>query len=238
MKVTLGVILANGFPAPAPFIIGYSHLLQMLLTGAGNAILPEGRKITGARALFGQDFPIDWARNRLCQLFLDEDDGDYLLFLDADMRHPALLPHKLVAHGVDVVTGRYVSRRPPFFTVAMRKTGPGPWDYQAIEKLEDEVKGLLPVDAAGAGCLLISRLALETIRERNGNEWFRYQDGPDGKRSRSEDMWFYEQAIAAGFQPYLDADTVCTHFASFEVDPSFQAPFHEALAQAQERVTA
>jgi hypothetical protein len=71
------------------------------------------------------------------------------------------------------------------------------------------------------------------IRDRNGDEWFRYQDGPDGKRSRSEDMWFYEQALACGFQPYLDADTVCTHFASFEVDPSFQQPFHEALARAQ-----
>lgn len=241
MKVTLALVMANGFPVPAPFVIGYSGLMQMLLTGQGNAILPPERRIDSARALFVQDFPIDWARNRACQLFLDHDAGDYLLFLDADMRHPPLLAHRLVSHGVDIVTARYVARRAPFFTVAMRKTGPGPYDYQAIEKVA-EVKGLMPIDAAGAGALLISRHVLETIRARIGNDWFRYQDGPDGLRSRSEDMWFYEQARAAGFQPYLDADTICTHVASFEADPSCQQPFHEALAKAQadviEEVTA
>jgi hypothetical protein len=232
--VTLGLILSNGFPVPAPFVIGYSGLMQMLLTGQGNTILPPDRQITSARALFVQDFPIDWARNRCCQLFLDNDDGDYLLFLDADMRHPALLPQRLIAHGVDIVSARYVTRRQPFFTVAMRKVGPGPWDYQAVEKVVDKVEGLIPVDAAGAGALLISRRALIAMRDRRGaNEWFRYQDGPDGLRSRSEDMWFYEQAIEAGFQPYLDADTVCTHFSTFEVDPSFQRPFFEAMERAQ-----
>ncbi len=239
MKVTLGLIIANGFPVPAPFVLGYSHMLQMLLTGEGNKFLPPEQHIKSARVLFGQDFQIDWARNRLCQLFLDEDNGDYLLFLDTDMRHPPVLPQRLVRHGKDVVTARYVTRRAPHFTVAMRKTGPGPYEYQAVEKLDKEVKGLMPIDAGGAGALLISRACLQAIRERIGNDWFRYQDGPDGLRSRSEDMWFYEQALVAGFQPWLDADTVCTHFAQFEVDPQWQAPYHAALAAAQdEGVTA
>jgi glycosyltransferase involved in cell wall biosynthesis len=234
VKVTLGIVLANGFPVPAPFIIGYSHLLQMLMTGMGNRYVPNGQ-IDTARALFGQDFPIDWARNRLCQLFLDEDDGDYLLFLDADMKHPPLLAHKLVSHGVDVVTARYVTRRMPFFTVAMRKVGPGPMEYQAVEKL-CEVKGLIPIDAGGAGALLISRETLEKIRARFGDDWFRYQDGADGLRNRSEDMWFYERCRDVGVQPYLDADLVCTHVASFEVDPSWQNP--ELVAEVAERAKA
>lgn len=235
MKVTLGLILANGFPVPAPFVIGYSHLLQMLLTGQGNTILPPERQIASARALFVQDFPIDWARNRCCQLFLDHDDGDYLLFLDADMQHPPMLAHKLVSHDVDVVTARYVTRRPPFFTVAMRKIGAGQFEYQALEKVVPEVKGLMPIDAGGAGALLVSRKVLTAIRERIGNDWFRYQDGPDGKRSRSEDMWFYEQARAAGFQPYIDADLTCTHFAQFEVDPSWQVGYLNAMREKQEQ---
>jgi hypothetical protein len=128
MKVTLGIVLSHGFPVPAPFVIGYSHLLQCLLTGAGNVLLSPRQKITAARALFVQDFPIDYARNKTCRIFLDEDDGDYLLFLDTDMTHPPDLAHRLVRHDLDVVTARYVMRKPPFFSVAMRKVGDGGTD--------------------------------------------------------------------------------------------------------------
>lgn len=233
MKVTLGIVLAHGFPVPAPFVIGYSHLLQTLLTGAGNALLPPELAITAARALFVQDFPIDFARNRTCRLFLDEDDGDYLLFLDTDMRHPPDLAHRLVSHRQAVVTARYVMRKPPFFTVAMRKTGRGPTDYQAVEKLTPIVTGLLPIDSGGAGALLVRRDVLEDIRAGMGDDWFRYQDGPDGLRSRSEDMWFYEHARLAGYQPYLDADCRCQHIAQFEVDDRYHVPYQEAFAKVQ-----
>jgi hypothetical protein len=232
MKVTLALLMGNGFPVPAPFVVGYSHLLQMLLTGAGNAALPADRKIDAARTLFVHDFPIDYARNRACKLFLDEDDGDYLLFLDTDMKHPPDLAHRLVRHGLDIVTGRYVMRRPPFFTVAMRKVGDGATEYQAVEKLEPVVSGLVPIDAGGAGALLLSRAVVGAVRDRTGGDWFRYQDGPDGFRSRSEDMWFYEQARACGYQAWLDADAVCQHVASFEVDQKWHEGYQrEWLAQ-------
>ncbi len=237
MKVVLGLVLSHGFPVPAPFVISYSALLQTLLTGAGNALLPAGKKITEARALFVQDFPIDHARNRACRLFLDEDHAEYLLFLDADMTHPPDIAHRLVKHGVDIVTGRYVMRKPPFFTVAMRKVGTGETDYQAVEKVESVVSGLMPIDAGGAGALLISRRCLAAIRSRIGDDWFRYQDGPDGLRSRSEDVWFYEQARAAGFQPWLDADLRCGHIAQFEVDHHYHAPYAEALQKARTEET-
>lgn len=238
MKVTLGLVVSHGFPVPAPFVIGYSHLLQAMLTGAPNAALPAHLKIDRARALFVQDFPIDFARNRACTIFLDEDDGDHLLFLDVDMVHPPDLAHRLVAAGEDVVTARYTMRKPPFFSVAMRRSGDGPTDYQAIEKVEPGVRGLAKVDAGGAGALLISRRCLAAIRERVGDDWFRYQDGPAGLRSRSEDMWFYEQAIAAGFQPWLDADLWCKHIAQFEVDPSFHEPYADAYKAKQQEATA
>lgn len=230
MKVTIGILLSNGFPVPAPFVIGYSHLLQTILTGAGNALCPRNRQLTDCRVLFGQDFPVDHARNRLCRLFLDEDNGDYLLFLDADMKHPPDLAHRLLAHGKDIVTGRYVTRRPPFFTVAMRKVGDGPTDYQAVDKVVPELKGLIPVDAAGAGALLISRKALIDMRQHLGaDDWFRYQDGPDGLRSRSEDMWFFEKAKECGYQAYLDCELNCGHVATFEVDYKYHEPYKESF---------
>jgi glycosyltransferase involved in cell wall biosynthesis len=231
MKVTLGIILAGGFPVPTDFVVSYSLLFQNMMSQMG-----PGQLIDRGRVLFEQNFPIDWARNHCCKSFLDSDDGDYLLFLDADMIHPPDMAHKLVAHGKDVVTAHYVSRRPPHFTVAMRKTGPGHTDYQSVCRLGSE-EGLMEIDAAGAGALLISRRCLKAIRERIGDDWFKYQDGPEGLRSRSEDMWFFEQARAAGFQPYLDADIKCKHLAQFAIDHNWHEPWKEANARIQAKQT-
>ena len=236
MKVTIGVPLSHGFPVPSAFVVSYAMLQQTLLQGLANHLLPPERRIDAVRVIWGQDFPTDHARNKICKLFLDEDDGDYLLFLDSDMTHPADLAHRLVKHDVAVVSGRYAMRKPPFFSVAMRKTGDGPTDYQAIEKLMPlaQIKGLVEIDAAGGGALLIARRVLEGIRSQNGgvNEWFRYQDGPDGVRSRSEDMWFCEQAKACGYQLWLDADCRCGHLATFEVDDRYHQPYAQAYQTA------
>lgn len=236
MKVAIGLILSHGFPVPASFVVGYSQLLQTLLTGDANKLAPKERAITEARVLISHAFPVDAARNEIVRVFLDQDTADHLLFLDTDMKHPPDLAHRLVRHGLDMVTARYVMRRPPFFTVAMRKIGPKPNDYQAIEKLEPVVTGLMPIDAGGAGALLLSRALLATIRKRIGDDWFRYQVGPDGLRSVSEDMWCYEQAKAAGFQPWLDADLVCDHIAQFEVNPTYHAQYAEQFRQATARL--
>jgi hypothetical protein len=223
VKVTIGLLLSNGFPVPSPFVLGMLDLMSVLISGSGNSLLPVGQGITDARVISSQGFPVDTARNEVCRTFLDQDNGDYLLFLDADMKHPSTIAHRLVSHSLPLVTGRYQMRKPPFHTVAMRKTGAGPNDYKSI----DETIGLVPVDAAGAGALLIHRSVLEKIRETEGDNWFQYQVGPSGLRTVSEDMWFFEKAKAAGFQAYADLDCVCTHVASFEVDPSWHTPFRE-----------
>lgn len=232
MKLAIGLLLANGFPVPAPFVTGFADLLTCVLTGAGNSLLPPKRQITSARLITSPGFPIDTARNEVCRLFLDEDTADYLLFLDADMRHPKDLAHRLLANNVPLVTGRYQMRKPPFHTVAMRKAGPGPHDFKSI----DEQHGLVPIDRAGAGCLLIAREVLEKVRAHAGDNWFMYQVGPNGLRTVSEDMWFFEQAQACGYQPWCDLDTVSTHVAQFEVDPSWNQRVVQARDAAHERL--
>jgi hypothetical protein len=232
VKVTVGLILSHGFPVPAAFVVGYSDFMRVLLTGEGNLYSKPEHAITEARVLISHDFPVDVARNTIVRMFLDADDGDALLFLDTDMKHPASIAHSLVRRDKDIVTGRYQMRRPPFLTVAMRKTGDGPRDYQSIDKCVPDVSGLLTIDAAGAGALLIKRPVLEAIRARIGDDWFRYQVGADGFRSISEDMWFFEQAKAAGFQAYLDADTMCSHIGQFEIDAGW-APSPELMERAK-----
>jgi hypothetical protein len=239
VKVTIGLIMSHGFPVPAPFLQSMMLLQRGLLTGEFNR---PGCVIDSLRLLFSHAFPTDVARNEVVRLFLDKDtDSDHLLFLDADMTHPPDIAHRLLRHRsdgesvpVDIVTARYTVRKSPFFTVAMRKTGPGPREYQAIEKLMPlaEVRGLLPIDAAGAGALMLSRRLLTDIRARCGDEWFKYQVAEDGLRSVSEDMWCYEQAKACGYQPYLDADVQCGHIAVFEVNPKWHEPYADAFLRA------
>lgn len=233
MKVTIGLICSHGFPVPAPFLIGFADLQRVLISGVGNDLLHPALHITTSRVMVSDSFPTDVARNQLVRMFLDHDEGDYLLFLDTDMKHPPDIAHRLVAHDQLVVTGRYQTRRPPFLTVAMRKTGSGQHAYNAIDRLEPVVAGLMPIDAAGAGALLIHRQVLVKLREKLGDDWFRYQDGPDGLRTISEDMWFFEQVRALGIQPYLDADVICAHVGQFEIDASW-APKPELLERAKD----
>lgn len=233
MKLKIGLLLSNGFPVPAAFVLGLTNLLTQILTGAGNSLLPPERHITECGIISSQGFPVDTARNEVCRLFL-ESDADYLLFLDADMGHPGDLAHRLLAHDVPLVTGRYQMRKPPFHTVALRKAGPGPHDFKPIL----DQHGLVPIDRAGAGCLLIAREVLENIRMIAGDNWFQYQIGEKGLRTVSEDMWFFEQAQHCGYQPYCDLDVVSTHVASFEVDPGWQRDALRVLDEVRARTGA
>lgn len=231
MKLKIGLLLSNGFPVPAAFVLGLADLLTQILTGAGNALLPPGRGITSCGIISSQGFPVDTARNEVCRMFLDDSDADYLLFLDADMRHPGDLAHRLLVHDLPLITGRYQMRKPPFHTVALRRVGPGAHAFKAIE----DQRGLVTIDRAGAGCLLIARQVLEDVRAAAGDNWFQYQVGENGLRTVSEDMWFFEQAQACGYQPYCDLDVVSTHVASFEVDPGWQRDALRVLGEVRAR---
>lgn len=244
MRVAVGVIMANGFPIPPCFFKSWTRMMQFVggcndaWYAQTNALLPPDRQVQETNVIHSEAFPVDRARNQIITHFLDRDTSDYLLFLDCDMEHPPDTIWRLLKHNVDVVTGRYPMRKPPFFSVCMRKTGPGPRDYDSIEKLLplDTITGLVPVDGGGAGVLMVSRRCLTAMRAHLGaDNWFMYQDGPDGLRSVSEDMWFYQQAIACGYQPLMDADLWCGHERKEVVTPKDHVPFKDAYLRLQEQ---
>lgn len=232
MKVAVGLVLTHGFPIPVPFLKGVFDWYGAVVTGAGNQGVPPEQHITDARLIYSEDFPIDAARNDIVRVFLDQSDFDYLVFLDADMRHPATVLYELTRHGLPIVSGRYQMRKPPFQTVAMRRVGEGPHDYRAI----DEARGIVPIDAGGAGVLAMRRDVLEQMRAEFGDEWFFYQKGPSGLRNISEDMGFYERAKALGVPAVCDLSIECTHVASFEVGAQWHTPFREAYDKARVEV--
>lgn len=234
MKVVIGLPISHGFPIPVQFFTCWNRFIQYILTNEGNQVYPDAQ-IHVSRVIQSDGFPVDVARNQIIKVFLDSDNGDYLFFLDADMTFEPDIVHRLLSRKKDVISGLYCMRRAPFNIVAMRKTGTGPRDYDSIGKIEPSVQGLMPIDAAGAGCLLIKRNVLKIMRQHVGDVWFKYQDGPDGNNSVSEDMWFFEQAKASGYQAWLDADVQCGHLAQFEAKPHLNQAFLELYRQAKER---
>ena len=226
MKLAIGLLLGNGFPVPVPFFLSYLELYTRLSAGVDNAWLPAHLQVHDAQLLHSQDFPVDAARNEIVRTMLATD-ASYLLFLDADMTFPRDLPAKLLRHDVPIVTARYHMRRPPHHTCAMRWVGPNRFDCQPITK----GPGLVPIDFAGAGALLIRRDVLEAMRDRDGENWFRYsrQPQPPHEFRISEDMHFFWQAQQAKFRAYLDWDVACGHLSTFEVTGTWNEAYLDQI---------
>jgi len=232
VKIVVGVLLSHGFPAPVSFWDSYEMVMNHVRSGAVNAGVPDDQKITGIRRIKSTAFPPDIARNEIVRAFLDKGDEDYLLFLDADMTFPEDIIRQLVRHEKPVVTGRYHMRKAPYHTVAYVKhrTQTGPHAYAPIHWGQ----GLVEIERGGAGCLLIRRDVALAIRARIGDEWFRYQRGPDPPHdfTVSEDFWFYEQARRAGFQCFLDWDCECEHLQEMGINRSWNEAYLDAQVRA------
>src|SRR3989338_8602693 len=140
---------------------------------------------------------LDTARNRAVQEFLKDQNATHILFVDSDMVLPQDALVKLLGTGKDIVSGLYFKKEQPHYPVICRKIGNG---YKPIE---DYAEGLVEVDGCGAGCLLISREAAETILKIVGEEnsfpaFFSFAHGI------SEDFWFCEKAKEAGLKIFCD----------------------------------
>lgn len=228
MKLALGVLLSHGFPAPTEFWDSYEALMHHVRSGQVNDGVPPDQQIGAVRRIKSTAFPPDIARNEIVRTWLDDGDEDYLLFLDADMTFPADVVRQLVRHAVPVVTGRYHMRKPPYHSVAYVKhrTKTGAHCYAPVHWGQ----GLVEIERGGAGCLLIRRDVAEAIRARIGHNWFRYQRGPEPPHdfTVSEDFWFYQQALEAGFKVYLDWDCGCEHLQTMAINRSWNESYLDA----------
>jgi len=226
VRLALGVLISHGFPAPSAFWESYEQVMMHIANGSTNALLPDDRKITGVRRIKSQSFPPDVARNDIVRDFLKGDE-DYLLFLDADMTFPADIAGRLLVHDKPVVTARYHMRREPYHVVAYVKHRivDGPHAYAPVHW----GAGLVEIERGGAGALLIRRDVLEAI----GEDWFRYQRGPEPPHdfTVSEDFWFYRRAREEGFSCWLDWECECEHLQQFGINRSW----NEAYLNAQVR---
>jgi len=210
VKIALGTITANDFPAPNLFWEAFIMLKQRLDSGEANQHLPAHLQIDSTTWFKSHQFPTDCGRNEICAGAL-KGGYDYLLFLDCDMVHPSDLVERLLVMEQPIATGVYHIKRPPFAACVFMEdqVDPRPHIYRTVHF----GRGVFEVHACGAGALLIHRSVLQAIFDRHGYNWFRYQRGPDAPHdfSVSEDMWFCEQARAEGFSIWCDWELRCGH---------------------------
>jgi hypothetical protein len=224
VKLAIGLLLSHGFPAPTEFWTSFHRMQARLSYGQANQVLPDKLKIDTLHVITSTAFPVDFSRNQVIRDVL-KSDFDYLFFADCDQIFPEDCVDRLLQHDVPVVTARYHMRKEPYHCVGYVKhrTQSGKHCYAPVHYGQ----GLIEIERAGAGALLIKREVLEKIRERIGENWFRYQRGPEYPfdMSVSEDFWFYQQAREAGFTCYLDWDTEVGHLQTFAINRSWNQAY-------------
>jgi len=140
------------------------------------------------------------ARNQLVETFL-KSDAEYLFFLDVDLGLPSYGLKQLVEHKLPVVGGLYFQRIPPHHPLLCMQDVFTKEFHQYIH-IRDYKKGLVQVDATGAGCLLIHRDVFKKIKKPY------FYDPP---YSSSEDFYFCEKLKAKGIPLYVDTNVILSH---------------------------
>lgn len=130
---------------------------------------------------------------------------DYLLFVDSDMVMQANALVRLLGRDVDIVSGLYFSRTPPFQPIA-GKLIDGKWEALA----EWPERELIEVDGVGAGFLLIKT---EVLKDTPEPHWLWSWDEKNGYGG--EDYFFCQQAKKAGFKVWLDTSLELTHIGEY-----------------------
>jgi GT2 family glycosyltransferase len=127
---------------------------------------------------------------------------DYLLSLEQDVIPPPDIIERLLKHKKEIITGVYFTYK---IENGEKTITPLLWTSEGgelrnlteDEAMEGKVKD---VEAAGLGCILISKEALKKIK-------FRYD-----KRSASfDDMWFSKDAKDMGHKIFADTGIICKH---------------------------
>lgn len=176
-------------------------------------------------------------RNRLVSEFL-ELGHDVMLMLDTDMLMPRDLVQRLLKHFDPVerpiISGLYFGGRlhgkqnAHIYRLTPEGTG-----LDSIEGLTGpgEWGGLVPVHAAGAGCLMMGRQCLERIGTEysdSGFPWFvegRGAVGGDQGRDIGEDIAFCLRALNLGLPIHADTSTILGHAKVGVIDERSHAAY-------------
>lgn len=140
---------------------------------------------------------IDYARNIFCEEALKWG-ADWIGMMDDDVSCNGDTFYNMMQNNVDICTPLMHNRRPPYNPVIFEFLEKEQ-KYKAILKLK---KGLVQVDAVGAGILLFKSSILKSMQQ----PWF------VASQKFGEDLYFCYNAAKHGFKTYYDGRLQGTHF--------------------------
>lgn len=169
--------------------------------------------------------PVDVARNEIAEKAV-EMNAKYLFFIDEDVTPPGHALRQLIYmadHHPEgaVFGGIYCHKSPPAMPMIFKNgLGAGPyWDWKVGEFFE--------VDGISMGCTLIRVDALASIPK----PWFKtvddasaYWDGIPKAEMWTEDLWFCDRAVKAGWKVYADGAVLCEHWSIETMTPTVLPP--------------
>ncbi len=185
--------------------IPYWETIEPIVAAAATQIALS----VGGLPLFVKGRPIDYARNSIVRVFLQNPEYTHLLTLDSDVEPPVNTLKRLLDCNTDLASGCYRLTMPTGFKWASHDCRDG--KYYLHDKLPDD-KNPFWADAGGAGCLLIRRGVLENMPW----PWFKWTEFEDGTQ-QSEDVYFFKKCNAAGLRVRFDPQVICRHYKTVPI---------------------
>jgi hypothetical protein len=161
--------------------------------------------------------PIVEARTKIVEAALEQK-AKYLWFLDDDVQPPFFAARRLIYDleqaddDVMVAGGIYVSKGELVEPIVYRGNGQGPfWKWK--------VGDVFDVTGIGTGCMMIKMELFEKLPK----PWFKEIDrGPNGEWvnvHQSDDLYFCDRVVEAGYKLVADGNVICIHW-DVTVDPA------------------
>lgn len=211
----------------ACFGLSFRDLLLHDVLGPQRVIRPGGKEMRKVVGTMG----VAEGRNSITAGFLDSTDGEWLWFVDTDMGFAADTVDRLVKSAdpeLRPVMGAlcFAMKRQAQGDFYSERFRMAPTVYQFLELEAEQEVGFRPIldygrdqvvaaDGTGAACLLIHRSALETVRRKRGDEWFRPMVHPTGDKGKprafSEDLSFCVRLAGCDIPVHVDTAVKTTH---------------------------
>ncbi len=154
------------------------------------------------------DKPISHNRNKIVQTFLQNKDYDYLLMLDSDNVPPTNILH-LADFDKDIIFGLSFGWQQGMVIPSVFRRKPD--GLYTVAPFTGE-EGLMEIDAAGSGQMMIARRVLEKMKCPFKNEYDR-----DGIKKLGLDLNFCQRTKELGFKVWIHLDYISSHWVGFDL---------------------
>ena len=166
------------------------------------------------------------SRNDLARRAI-EMDADFIFWLDSDMVFDPDVLERLMKHfnnpDVDMVTGIYYRRVPPFSPVLFKSLEFEDGKATKWEEYDDpQEDGLFEIAACGFGCVLMRTEVAMSVQGRFGNMF-----APIG--DTGEDLAFRHRATECGFKIYCDPSFPLGHVGQQIITRGYWEQYREQL---------